>query len=229
MNQRSGGIFTLLGLAAVFFLLQKFLPAFAKLFLILAGLAAVGLAALVAAVIYLAFRKPKKSPQQQAADDAHAVIRKGRAQLMDIRRLVMKLRHQEIRKVSESICSTIEKILRALKERPDDIPRVGRFFRYYLPTLQNILTTYLRLEERGVPASDIAQRTLSGLKDMETAMEKQYLNLFEDDKLDLCVEMDVLTRICRQDGLLGDDFQLPDLPDETDAAADEQQGITLTL
>ena len=65
--------------------------------------------------------------------------------------------------------------------------------------------------------------------DMETAMEKQYLNLFEDDKLDLCVEMDVLTRICRQDGLLGDDFQLPDFPDETDAAADEQKGITLTL
>ena len=229
MNQRSGGIFTLLGLAAVFFLLQKFFPAFAKLFLILAALAAVGVAALVAAVIWFAFRKPKKSPEQQVADDARAVLQKGRSQLMDIRRLVMKIRHRDIRAVSESICATMDKILRALKERPDDIPRVGRFFRYYLPTLQNILTTYLRLEERAVPAEDTAQRTLSGLKDMEKAMEKQYLNLFEDDKLDLSVEMDVLTRICRQDGLLGDDFQLPDLAQESDTAADEQQGITLTL
>ena len=140
MNQRSGGIFTLLGLIAVFFLLQKFFPAFAKLFLILAGLAVIGVAALVAMVIYLAFRKPKKSPQQRVTDDARAEIQKGRSQLMDIRRLVMKIRNQDIRTVSESICATMDKILRALKERPDEIPQVGRFFRYYMPTLKNILT-----------------------------------------------------------------------------------------
>lgn len=229
MNQRSGGIFTLLGLIAVFFLLQKFFPAFAKLFLILAGLAVIGVAALVAMVIYLAFRKPKKSPQQRVTDDARAEIQKGRSQLMDIRRLVMKIRNQDIRTVSESICATMDKILRALKERPDDIPRVGRFFRYYMPTLKNILTTYLRLEERGVPTADTAQRTLSGLKDMEKAMEKQYLNLFEDDKLDLSVEVEVMTQICKRDGLLADDYQLPEMPSPNQQQETEDQAITLTL
>ena len=40
------------------------------------------------------------------------------------------------------------------------------------------------------------------------AMEKQYNNLFENDILDLTVEMEVLTQICKRDGLLTDaDFE----------------------
>ena len=40
------------------------------------------------------------------------------------------------------------------------------------------------------------------------AMEKQYNNLFEIDILDLTVEMEVLTQICKRDGLLTDaDFE----------------------
>ena len=229
MSQRSGGIFTLLGLAAAFFLLQNFFPALAKLFLILAGLAVLGVIALVAAVIWIAFRKPKKTPEKQLADDARVSVQKGRSQLLEIRRLVMKIRHQEIRKTGESICATMDKILRALKERPGDVPRVGRFFRYYLPTLKNVLEKYLYLESNAVSTEDTDEKTLAGLWSMEAAMEKQYLNIFEDDKLDLSVEMVVLSQICRQDGLLDEDYQLPEISEVSDTAADEKQGITLTL
>ena len=124
----------------------------------------------------------------------------------------MKIKHQEIRKVSESICSTIDKILRTLKEQPEDVPGVGRFFHYYLPTLQSILTKYTRLEANGIPAEDTTEKTLSCLKDMVSAMEKQHLNLFENDQLDLSVEMAVMTQICKRDGLLADDYQIPAVP-----------------
>jgi hypothetical protein len=165
----------------------------------------------------------------------------------------MKIKHPEIRKVSESICSIIDKILRTLKEQPGDVPRVGRFFYYYLPTLQSILTKYTRLESTDIPAEDTAEKTLSCLKDMESAMEKQYLNLFEDDKLDLSVEMAVMTQICKRDGLLADDYQIPEAPSATtpdqnckphsdeifelteedfdfiEDFGEKEQGITLTL
>ena len=222
MNNRSGGIgiLGLAGLVAAFFILRKFLPALAKLFLILGGVAAIGVVALVIAVIYFAFRKPKKTVEQQKSEAAASTLQKGRTQLMDIRRLAMKIKHQEIRKVSESICSIIDKILRTLKEQPGDVPRVGRFFYYYLPTLQSILTKYTRLESTGHPGEDTVEKTLSCLKDMEVAMEKQYVSLFDNDILDLSVEMAVLTQICKRDGLLKEeDFQLQE----------EGQNITLPL
>ena len=225
MNNRSGGIgiLGLAGLVAAFFILRKFLPALAKLFLILGGVAAIGVVALVIAVIYFAFRKPKKTVEQQKSEAAASTLQKGRTQLMDIRRLAMKIKHQEIRKVSESICSIIDKILRTLKEQPGDVPRVGRFFYYYLPTLQSILTKYTRLESTGHPGEDTVEKTLSCLRDMEVAMEKQYLNLFEDDKLDLSVEMAVMTQICKRDGLLADDYQIPEAPEVPSAKKPDQE------
>lgn len=248
MNQNSGGagILGLLGLAAAFFILKKFFPALARLFLILGGIAALGVAVLVAVVIFFAFRKPKKTPEQQMDEHAASTVQKGRTQLMDIRRLTMKIKNPDIRKSSENICTQIDKILRTLKEQPGDVPRLGRFFSYYLPTLQSILTKYTRLESTGLPGEDTAEKTFACLRDMESAMEKQYQNLFEEEKLDLSVEMKVMSQICKRDGLLADDYQIPDLPmyeaqppremtlsQNAAAAAEEkqesEQGITLTL
>jgi hypothetical protein len=195
-------------------------------------------AALVVMVVILAFRKPKKTPEQQRSAAAVSTVQKGRSQLMEIRRLAMKIKDPQIRRISESICSVVDKILRALKEQPGDVPRVGKFFSYYLPTLQSILTKYARLEAAGHPGEDTAAKTLDCLKDMESAMEKQYLNLFEDDKLDLSVEMAVLTQICKRDGLLADDCRIPEIPavspaeetfDFLEDFGQEDQGITLTL
>ncbi|MBR4869154.1 MAG: 5-bromo-4-chloroindolyl phosphate hydrolysis family protein [Oscillospiraceae bacterium] len=227
MKQRSGGIFALIGLAAAFFILRKFVPSLAKLFLLLGGVAALGVAVLVVVVLFFAFAKPKKTAEQQAAENTAAVLQKGRSMLMDLRRLSMKVKDNEIRKTAEAICAGIDKILRTLKEQPDDIGRVDRFFHYYLPTLQSVLTKYSRLEACGIPADDTVEKTRSCLKDMEKAMEKQYLNLFEDDKLDLSVEMTVLTQICKRDGLLADDYQIPEVAESP--AAEESEGIMLTL
>lgn len=252
MNSCSGGagILGLAGLVAIFFILRRFVPTLATLFLILGGVAALGVAALVVAVLFFAFRKPKKAPERHISENTVSALQKGRTQLIDIQRLAIKIKHQEIRKVSESICSLIDKILHTLKEQPGDVPRVGSFFHYYLPTLQSILTKYIRLETHGIPAEDTAEKTLSCLKDMESAMEKQYLNLFEDDKLDLSVEMAVMTQMCKRDGLLADDYQIPKVPVaspvqtlQTDAASfsgdtfdrtedlpsEEEQDIVLTL
>jgi len=230
MKQRNG-ILVLIGLVAAFLLLRRFVPALAKLFLILSWIAAAGVLLLVAAVIFFAFHKPKKTPEQELAEQAAAVLQDGRSRLMELRRLSMKIKEPRIRTVSESICSTIDKILRTLKDQPEDIAPVGRFFHYYLPTLQSILTKYTRLENGGISTEETAEKTLSCLKDMKSAMGKQYQNLFENDKLDLAVEMTVLTQICRQDGLLADDYQLPDLSALSAEATenDQEQGITLTL
>ena len=222
MDQHPGGagVLGLLALAAAFWLLYKFIPSLARIFLILGGIAALGVAALVAVVLWFAFRKPKKTVKQQIAENTAAILQNGRSGLMELRRLGMRIRHQQIRRLNEEICGVADKIIRTLKEQPEDIPRIHQFIDYYLPTLGKILTKYVRLEESGVPADSITESVVSCLGDIRTAMEKQYANLFENDILDLSVEMEVLTQICKRDGLLPEeDFRLPD----------NEQGVTLTL
>ena len=51
-------------------------------------------------------------------------------------------------------------------------------------------------------------------------MSKMYDSLYDDDKLDLTVEIETLKQICRQDGLLAEDVV---------QIEDGEQNITLSL
>lgn len=52
---------------------------------------------------------------------------------------------------------------------------------------------------------ELAGPVMECLGNIKSAMDKQYQNLFEDDKLDLTVEMEALTLACKRDGLLDSD------------------------
>ena len=67
------------------------------------------------------------------------------------------------------------------------------------------MVKYKELESSGVPTMEVTENTIDCLKNIKAAMEKQYNNLFESDILDLTVEMEVLTQICKRDGLLTDE------------------------
>ena len=162
-------------------------------------------ALLVALVIFFAFRKPKGTSAKPADRDVETILAKGRSNLVELRQLTMRLKNQQVRSLSEDVCGVIDKILKALKEQPEDIPTVRRFFNYYLPALGGILLNFLRLEKSGVPAADTTEKVITCLRDIRIAMEKQYANLFDNDKLDLTVEMEVLRQMCKQDGLLAED------------------------
>ena len=160
------------------------------------------LALLVGTVLFFAFRKPKETDTETAAGEADKALKKGRSHLLELRQLIMRLKDPQIRRLSEEICAIADKILRALAEQPKDIRRTRQFFNYYLPTLGEILRKYRVLEESGIPADTATENVISGLETIRTAMEKQYANLFDDDILDLTVEMEVLKQVCRRDGLL---------------------------
>ena len=210
-NQKSSGIsgiLCLIGAIVLFLFLRHFFPALSTVFLVIVGIILLLVILLVVLVIVFSKRKPTEKEGAKAATDANAILSKGRSHLMELRRLEMRVKDRRIRTLSEEICRCIDRILRTLKEQPEDIPAVRQFFNYYLPTLGSILLKYVRLEESGVPAAQITENTVSCLNDIRSAMEKQYANLFEDDMLDLSVEMEALTITCKRDGLLDDaDFQ----------------------
>ncbi len=139
------------------------------------------------------------------------ILTKGRANLLQLRMIITKIKDPEIHQTSNEICDINDKILKTLREKPDKIPQVRQFLNYYLPTLGEILVKYERIEKSGVPAEKSEKKVEKYLADIKRAMEKQYENLYEDDKLDLSVEMEAMTIAAKSDGLISDeDYKIED-------------------
>ena len=171
MNQRFGGVFTLLGFTAVYCLLRKFAPELVKPFLIFTGIVALGVIVLVILAMYSAFHQPRG----QLSPESAAALQKGRSQLMEVRRLAAKIKDPEIRRACDSVCALLDKLLCALKEMPDCVVRFAGLFQHDLPALQRLLEAYALRESHGASAANDA--TLSELGEIEAALEKQYLSL----------------------------------------------------
>ena len=195
----------ILGIAVcvgLFLLVRKLFPALAALMLCLAGIAGVVIAVLIGLVIYFSVRgnKEKNDPDSPAA-----VLSKARTDLMELRRMQLKIRNCEIAELCRGLTATGDKILAVLKQKPNEVSDARQFLNYYLPTLGKILTSYVRVEESGSMTEEMQNSTVIHLGEIRKAMEKQYIGLFDSDKLDLTVDMEALTLACRRDGLLEED------------------------
>lgn len=138
------------------------------------------------------------------------LVQAGDQYLTGIVALSQKLTNSAIRDRTEEICRIVTRISETLKERPENVPNVRKFYSYYLPTLAGILTKYQRIEESGTGA-EFAGKVAGYLDDIKIAMQRLHSNLFEDDMLDMTVEMEVMTNACKQDQLLSDEnFELRD-------------------
>ena len=232
MNNGKSGCLSTVAVIAGIILLIKIAPMLLTLIKIGLVLSIVAVVAIVVLVIYFSTHKSdeekakeqKKKEEKQAqkngniqneeesdpalTDEQNEILKKGRAHLMELRRRMTRVRHIPIRTVCGNICEEAEKIFRTLRKKPDKISQVRQFLNYYLPTLGTILEKYVSLEENGALTEEMTDNTLEHLIDIKHAMEAQYQALFDDDKLDLSVEMEALKIACLRDGLLTEeDFQ----------------------
>lgn len=205
--------------AAVFFLGGRFFPSILRTIL---TIAAIGMLLIVAVIAVFVIRALQKSntPEAAAKRERDGILAKGRSHLVQLRSMAMTIKNEQVRQLSNDICGSVDQILKTLKSQPEDIPNVRQFFNYYLPTMGNILTKFVRVEQSGVPMGDMAKNAAACLGDIKTAMERQYENLFEDDMLDLSVEMEALAIACRRDGLI---------PDEGFDMGNAENAVNLTL
>ena len=175
------------------------------------------LLALVAVVIYFAFKKPKSAAAVQAetakAGNVSPLLRQGGSDLTELKRMTAKVKDAEIRALGETVAKRADMILQEVKKQPAEAPKLSQFFNYYLPTLGKIIGKYAQLEQSGVVAENVRENTAKCLRDLCAALEKQHAELFKNDILDLSVEMAALTMTCQRDGLLrGEELQMRELP-----------------
>ena len=201
-NNKNSGIFGIIGLlvcAGLFLMTRTIFPVFAKLLLILCVIATAALMVLIIVVIFMAFQKPAEEKEKT---DVNKMLSAGRELLMDIRRISMRMKDKQNRLETEEICKSADKVLKTLKEQPENMGQVRKLFSQYLPTLRNVLLKCEKLEAHGELTEEIKGNTKELLTDMKTVVDKLYHNMFEDEKMDLDVEIEVLKMVCKKDGLM---------------------------
>lgn len=196
--------------AAVFFLGRGFFPGILKTILTLLAIGSLLVVAVIAVFVINAIRKGN-TPEAQAKQERDKTLAKGRTDLVQLKGLVMQVKNTEVSALGNGVCASMEQIIKTLKTQPENVSSMRQFFNYYLPTTASILTRFVKVEQSGVDMGDMAENAVSCLKDIKSAMDKLYKNLFDDDILDLSVEMEALTLACKRDGLLNEDeFSIPD-------------------
>lgn len=175
--------------------------------LLVGGIVLGAVVVLVGIILLIALKasndEAKNKPQiQNMSEGDAAVYQTARKDLTDLRVLNARLKESDVREESNAICRTMEKILTALKEDPNRIASAQMFLQYYLPTQKNILTKYHQIAESGVAHGDLKEKVLNHLADIRTATDKQLLNVFEDDILDISAEMELMNSSIKADGLV---------------------------
>lgn len=206
----SGGI--LGGLAGIIILvgglivIHKFIPALFRFFLwgvIAVIILLIGLIVLIVVLASRSSRDDDKSREEIPLNDEQSdILTDARGKLMELRRVISQIHVMEVRREANNVCATLDKILQTLKEKPDRIRSSRQCLNYYIPTLTDVLRHFKELESKEQLSEDMKDKTIAFLKDVQTALSKYYGSLYENDKLDMEVDMEAMTIAIRRDGLL---------------------------
>lgn len=148
---------------------------------------------------------------EAADDDAAAVIREGRSVLRRIRHANDLIPDPALSAQIDSIEGSCAQIFSILEQRPEVLPELRTFLRYYLPTTLRLLDARAHLESSAntPKAREVRQRISEAVAVIDKAFLKQVEALDAYRFIDLESEMDVLKDMLRSDGLLENDENVP--------------------
>jgi 5-bromo-4-chloroindolyl phosphate hydrolysis protein len=105
----------------------------------------------------------------------------------------------------KKICDSGEWIVNYLRKNPEDIQTSNKFLNYYLDTTLNIVKKFQALEKgKGFTQEQLAQldKAKKVIDTIGESFEKQVSKIVEDDFMDLSVEMEVLEKTLKSEGML---------------------------
>ena len=213
MGRKRGGLGMLLACLVGFWILRALLPALAGVFGFLLWAAAIGFVVLLGAIIISGLKSGEKEAQKPAEGETKALTFEQKKAVDDTKALLNKIRINSVR-VNDTqirndfidICNATEKIINYLKDDPTDFQTGRRVINYYTSSVAEIESKYVKLQNSGTDMGNTSEKLKGNLEEIKGALNKLYQNLFDDDKLDLTVEMKALSIALKRDGLVDDSF-----------------------
>lgn len=84
----------------------------------------------------------------------------------------------------------------------NDCKGFSQFKNYYLPTLRKTVENYSSMERKGIIDMKVREDMLSYLRSCEEAFTRLYNSMFDDDILNMEVQMEAMNVTLKRDGLL---------------------------
>ncbi len=134
------------------------------------------------------------------SDELAAVLREAYDRLDGINQARQSVRSQEFQQRLSSIVMQSEGILRAIEDDPRDLRRARRFLNVYLDGILRVTRQYVRTHPQA-QAYQLEHNYRALLVDMERVCEEQHRKLMQNDVDDLDVQIEVLSKRLKQEGV----------------------------
>lgn len=179
-----------------------------------------GIAAIVIVAAAALLRKKKQPepvkalPQPEAEPDFAAQAEALMAQIQAESDL---LTDDEVCGKADALLRICRRIIRAAQEQPARSAQCRKFLSYYLPTALKLLTRFREISRSGVSAPEAApmrESTLKGLDMIIEACQKLLDNLYKGDVMDSTLDVEILEKMLKNDGMLDNDLSLSKLLDK---------------
>lgn len=146
--------------------------------------------------------KQEPEPEPELSESEKEILDKCRKDLTELRMKSTQILDIKVRTEMQGVCDQVEKILKTLRTQPDEIQNARQFLNYYIPTLKDVIARYRTLETSGTLSDDMTAKVHHFMGQVREAMDKQYKSLFENEELDLSVDMQAMKIALQRDGLL---------------------------
>jgi 5-bromo-4-chloroindolyl phosphate hydrolysis protein len=114
-----------------------------------------------------------------------------------------KIKSESIKEQSEQLVKTSNNVLEYLANHPDQISNARRFLGYYLNTARDILEKYLKFQMSNLHTEEVhsvTQSTEKALPILNTAFEKQFTHLMQNDIMDIEADIKLLETNLKMEG-----------------------------
>ena len=130
-----------------------------------------------------------------------ATISEANALINQIETAAREIDDHELSNSLMNICSTARAVVRGLEEDPGDIRRARKFLHVYLDSTRKVTEGYAKTHKR-LESKELESDFRHALETIETEFQRQQQQLLDNEVLDLDVQIEVLTKQLKRDGVL---------------------------
>lgn len=154
--------------------------------------------------------KEAEAEKMRSAGEVDKAIYEGEQYIEEIRRANEQIPGEEMSGKLDTMVELVQKILARLKEQPDQLPKLHKFNKYYMPTTLKLVKAYEDLDRQPVDGGNVQKSKEEIEKTIDTiniAYEKLLDSLFQDSAMDIRSDISVLQSMFAQEGLTEDKFK----------------------
>ena len=179
---------------------------FFKYFLVIVGVAVAAI--VIAAIVKYAKKQSSRKTmvlEDVSKGDVEDFIKLSNSKIQNLRRYYYRLKEDDMRTSLDKVTENLKKITKIIREDPRDYKAIRRFLNMTLESSEKILSQSAQLYSVENPT----EKTIKGIADAKEGMEllsaaidKQINKLYDNNAMDLDIELKVLKKLLSSKGLL---------------------------